>query len=132
MNKGTWHCDSYTGHPYVICTMEDGNFWCRIDSPKTITLGKVETLKEAKLLAWKHHVENLKKFLKDANPENKVEKAINMVLEYGQYDGGHHKQWTLDQVLRILADDGYEELIKEYRDGEDGPETYSYDEGVAL
>ena len=28
--------------------------------------------------------------------------AIHWIAYYGQFDGGHHKQWTLDQVSRIL------------------------------
>lgn len=28
--------------------------------------------------------------------------AIFFIDYYGQFDGGHHKQWTLDQVARIL------------------------------
>jgi hypothetical protein len=76
---------------------------------------------------------------------------------YGQYGGGHHKAWVLDQVTRILHgtevivtlarwSNGYEEhrfnladepseaydhWVKEYMDGEDGPETYGYDIGIA-
>jgi hypothetical protein len=30
---------------------------------------------------------------------------------YGQFDGGHHKQWTMDQIVRILK--GTEVIIKE-------------------
>lgn len=72
------------------------------------------------------------------------------ILQYGQFDGGHHKQWCLDQVLRISTGspmiaklakwesgqtelrisvgeptDEYKKLIEDYcEDGE-----YSYDEG---
>jgi len=28
--------------------------------------------------------------------------AILWIEKYGQYDGGHHKQWVMDQVVRIL------------------------------
>lgn len=60
----------------------------------------------------------------------KIEKALEMIESYGGIDGGHHKQWVLDQLVRILADD-YDQWVKEYQDGEDGPETYLWDEGIA-
>jgi hypothetical protein len=41
-------------------------------------------------------------------------------------DGAHHKQWTLDQVVRTLAGDGYEEWVQN-RKGEE----YDWDEGIA-
>jgi len=64
------------------------------------------------------------------NNDIKVMKAIEMIENYGGIDGGHHKQWVLDQVMRILNDD-YEGWKKRYEDGEDGPQTYEWDEGIA-
>jgi hypothetical protein len=61
----------------------------------------------------------------------RIELAIEMLMENGTYDGDHHKMWTIDQALRILAGDRYDQLITEYCDGEDGPDTYEWDEGVA-
>ena len=60
-----------------------------------------------------------------------IDKAIDMILDWGGIDGGHHKQWTLDQTLRVLAGDRYDDLIKDWESGEDGPETYKWDEGIA-
>lgn len=63
--------------------------------------------------------------------EDRVELAIEVLLEIGQEDGEHHKMWTIDQALRILAGDDYEATIAGYCDGEDGPETYGWDTGIA-
>lgn len=76
-------------------------------------------------------------------------------LASGQIDGEHHKLWVLDQVARCLHGapltvreaswkngqtelrysvgtcPAYERWVAEMRDGEDGPETYSYDMGSA-
>ncbi len=78
-------------------------------------------------------------------------------LEYGHFDGDHHKQWAIDQATRVIKgtgvvikkatwDDGtieyrvstieppsdeYKKYVADYMSGEDGPSTYSYDEGVA-
>ena len=30
--------------------------------------------------------------------------ALHYIETYGQHDGGHHKQWTMDQIARILKD----------------------------
>jgi len=82
--------------------------------------------------------------------------ALWYIGSYGGADGSHHKAWVLDQVARILHgtpvicrearwDDGRSELrvatgapsnaylewVRAMRDGEDGPDTYDYDEGVA-
>lgn len=67
-------------------------------------------------------------------PENDAESiqlATELLLEDGQIDGDHHKAWVIDQVLRLLTRERYEQVIDEYCAGEDGPETYSWDEGIA-
>lgn len=87
--------------------------------------------------------------------KQRIEKALQLIDCYGDIDGGHHKQWVLDQVVRALTDcpvrvitgtdynginfcyDGpgksaeYEQWIKSHADGEDGPNTYDWDEGIA-
>ena len=64
-------------------------------------------------------------------PEEKIQAAIDLAIRYGGIDGAHHKMWTIDQMLRILAGDGYDELIREANSGEDGPNTYEWDTGIA-
>lgn len=61
----------------------------------------------------------------------RVQIALELLANYGQEDGQHHQRWVIDQAVRILAGNGYEQWIADYRDGEDGPETYSWDEGIA-
>lgn len=86
--------------------------------------------------------------------EKRANEALDF-LEIGVPDGDHHKAWIIDQTVRILtgcptehriandvngAEYGYEALGEsvEYRafldrhnEGEDGAETYSWDEGIA-
>jgi len=59
--------------------------------------------------------------------DQRVASAIELAIRYGGIDGSHHKMWVIDQMIRILAGDKYEALIKEACDGEDGPETYEWD-----
>lgn len=60
-----------------------------------------------------------------------VEKALEIATRYGGIDGGHHKTWVIDQMVRALTGDAYAGWLKNYCDGEDGPETYEWDEGIA-
>ena len=59
------------------------------------------------------------------------QKDLDLIGEYGGIDGGHHKQWLLDQVARILAGDKYKDWVGEWEDGEDGPQTSIWDTGIA-
>jgi hypothetical protein len=62
---------------------------------------------------------------------DRIEEALTIAIRYGGFDGAHHKAWVIDQMVRALTGDDYEEFVAEACDGEDGPETYSWDEGVA-
>ena len=75
---------------------------------------------------------------------------------YGTIDGAHHKDWLLDQIARILNDveiiinevkwanspteyrfslgsetKKYKDWVKKMCSGEDGPNTYTYNVGIA-
>jgi len=63
--------------------------------------------------------------------QKRIQTALDLIAKYGSADGAHHKDWVLDQVARELAGDGYEQLVKNAKNGEDGPDTYSWDEGIA-
>lgn len=60
----------------------------------------------------------------------KIAAALEVIGQYGGIDGGHHKQWVLDRAVRALTGDGYAEWVRLQCDGEDGPETYGWDEGT--
>ena len=61
----------------------------------------------------------------------KISRALHMALNYGPIDGADHKMWVIDQIVRILADDNYDKVIEERKNGKDGPDTYSWDIGIA-
>lgn len=79
--------------------------------------------------------------LGDVSPESRIKNALEIAHTYSQIDGDHHKKWTIDTMVRALLGDPfpeeqkdtpeYKEFIKSYCDGEDGPETYSWDIGIA-
>lgn len=78
-----------------------------------------------------------------------IEKALSVISNYGATDGSFHKMWVIDQVVRALTgcprenrsvninfieygiNDKYIEWVKNYSDGEDGPDTYEWDTGIA-
>jgi hypothetical protein len=59
--------------------------------------------------------------------------AIGLIEEYGGTDGAHHKQWLIDQILRILLEDeeSYIKWLKAYCAGDNWPDEYEWDEGIA-
>lgn len=60
-----------------------------------------------------------------------VEKAIDIAIGWGWVDGDHHKMWVIDQMLRALTGDQYDATIADYCNGENGPDTYAWDCGIA-
>ncbi len=62
-------------------------------------------------------------------PEQKIEAALEMAKN-GLSDGAHHKQWVIDQLVRILAGERYEQWVADVSNGEDGPDTYGWDVGL--
>jgi len=63
--------------------------------------------------------------------KNKITKALEIAMPYDSIDGGHHKMRVIDQIVRVLAGDTYNEIISIHKKGEDGPNTYDWDEGIA-
>lgn len=64
-------------------------------------------------------------------PQDKLNSIISLIEQYGGIDGAHHKQWVIDQVIRIITTDNYDIWVKDMCDGEDGPDTYEWDTGIA-
>jgi hypothetical protein len=62
--------------------------------------------------------------------EDRIAKALGWAM-YGSFDGEHHKMWAIDQMVRALTGDGYDEWVRQFEDGEDGPKTYEWDTGIA-
>lgn len=79
---------------------------------------------------------NLEEQLEIANDrikelEEERESVLDLIFEYGQIDGKHHKIWVIDQIVRILTKDKYNEWIKKYVYDEETGDTYSWDKGIA-
>jgi len=65
------------------------------------------------------------------NEMNTAKQVLDLIEAWGGIDGGHHKQWLLNEIVKAITKDGYEKWVREYEDGEDGPKTYFWDTGIA-
>ena len=55
-----------------------------------------------------------------ADPHRRIADAMDIIEHYGGIDGGHHKQWVIDQVVRILLGSDYSAWIERMCNGIDG------------
>ena len=63
------------------------------------------------------------RFIGSGSAEGRVAGALAVFFKYGQIDGSHHKAWAIDQAMRELTGDRYEDLINHYQFGLTDPET---------
>ena len=63
--------------------------------------------------------------------KRRVRAALAMAARYGGTDGEHHKTWVIDQMVRALTGPQYRRWVRSARDGDEGPDTYEWDEGIA-
>lgn len=51
----------------------------------------------------------------------RIHRAINLLIRFGDLDGQQHKQWVLDQVLRVLMNYyAYQKFREAYPDWDEG------------
>lgn len=98
-------------------------------------------------------IEILAEFLMKSN--DRIEKALEMAVRFGGIDGDHHKDWVIDQMVRALTgcpmvkktaedcrgeeyecetqgeSEEYKALVKDACEGEDGPDSYEWNVGIA-
>lgn len=89
------------------------------------------------------------------SPQERIQTALDIAMNYGGTDGDHHKMWVIDQMVRCLTgcptvkltafdvrglryeydvlgqSDEYRTWVTERKAGKDGPETYAWETGVA-
>lgn len=63
--------------------------------------------------------------------EHRTQNAIDIAVRFGGIDGEHHKAWVIDQMIRALTGGHYDDVIARAKSGEDGPDTYEWNEGIA-
>ena len=74
---------------------------------------------------------DLEKVIEGLGLSKREAEALDILIRYGDFDGGHHKMWVIDQTVRKLTGDKYDEIIYAANYGEDGANTYEWDKGCA-
>lgn len=62
--------------------------------------------------------------------KSKIENALEIAFRHGGTDKVD-QVWVVDQMVRALTAERYEQWVKNRKDGPDGPDTYSWDIGIA-
>ena len=75
------------------------------------------------------NIETVLSMLKER--DEKIEKVLELLFQYGQIDGDHHKAWVIDQIVKILTKDKYDEWVRNYVYDEETGDTYSWYKGIA-
>lgn len=65
------------------------------------------------------------------SPEDRIEAAIKVAEQYADIDGAHHKQWTINEMLRaLMGKDGFTQWLAKVN--AEGAEEYGeWDLGIA-
>ena len=64
--------------------------------------------------------------------DKSIEKALEIAFQYGQIDEDHNKAWVIDQMVRSLTGDKYDEFVKEYEiDEETEEKEWIWKNGIA-
>ncbi|BBV33475.1 hypothetical protein M8U55_21030 [Enterobacter hormaechei] len=61
----------------------------------------------------------------------RIERAIELASRFGGRDEVHHLRWVIDQMVRELAGERYDQVVASACAGEDGPDTWRWDTGIA-
>lgn len=75
-------------------------------------------------------VDSLRSAVKLMPESISIRQALAIARNYAGIDGGHHKMWVIDQMVRVLTGDDYPAWVAETENGEDGPATYQWDTGI--
>lgn len=128
---------------HVVYSHESGFGWVAMKLPNGIhsveELGLVQariceetSVKDALVMNWQpYDGQEGRAMSHSKSAEERREAAVEIARRYGGIDGAHHKMWVIDQMCRELLGDDYEAFVARCRDGDDGPETYDYDPGIA-
>lgn len=71
--------------------------------------------------------------------DQRIKAALEVAVNFGGADGEHHLKWVIDQMVRSLTGcpnnveetEEYQRLVVAAKAGQDGPETYDWDCGIA-
>jgi len=53
---------------------------------------------------------------------------LYLIERYSNINGAHHKQWLIDQIVRVITKNNYKTWVEEYNSD---PDYNNWDEGIA-
>jgi hypothetical protein len=75
---------------------------------------------------------------------DRIDEALSVAYQFGGIDSEDHKQWVIDQMVRALTgctleargvdaveSPEYQQWVRDAKSGENGPDTYTWEEGIA-
>lgn len=68
---------------------------------------------------------------KNINLKQARNKAVKIAKEYAQIDGEHHKMWVIDQMLRELLSNDYDNWLNDYNQYSRENDYKEWDCGIA-
>lgn len=78
-----------------------------------------------------HEIQRLRSG-RELSAQDRVDEVMALITQYGGIDGEHHKTWVIDQTVRLLVGPKYyPEWVTHHCNGEDGPDSYDWNEGIA-
>lgn len=86
---------------------------------------------------WRKKAEDAQRIISDSvfariqELEDRVDRALDTASIFGGIDGSHHKTWVIDQMVRALTGDKYRTWVERVCDGNEGPDTYTWETGIA-
>ena len=59
------------------------------------------------------------------------DEALALAQRYGQIQESHHQAWVIDQMCRVLLGDEYDTWVADANAGDGGPDTRTWETGIA-
>lgn len=86
-------------------------------------------MRDTELQAWQYHFKGEAGWVFEDSLSHcfPLDEALDIADRFAQIDGDYHRLWVIDQMIRVLLGDKYEEWVKEY----EVPGEYTWDTGIA-
>ena len=98
-----------------------------------VEIDDIENIDEPQAFYLRQQIEAVNTVLNMLKEKDKqIEKVLEIAFQYGQIDGDHHKTCVIDQIVRILTGEKYNEFVKGYEtDEETGEKEWTWENGIA-
>ena len=63
--------------------------------------------------------------------DERIKKALSLAYNYGGCESSQNKAWLIDQIVRSLTGNRYDEWVKEFSIDNNGNKSYKWDTGVS-